>query len=648
MSRDFRVLLGYLSRYRKRYLWGLLALLICDLGNLTIPRLIGTFTDALSQGRLDGRGILIYAGGIVALALVIAFFRYVWRMYVMGTARQVEFDLRQELFLHLEKLSANFYNTHKTGDLMAHATNDLQAVRAAAGQGVLMAADSFYMGTITLVMMLTLVDWRLTVLGLIPLPLLTLSILILGRLVHQRFARVQAAFSNLSDRAQENIAGIRVIKAFVQEEAEIERFQEENRQYVTQYMRLIRVQGLMEPLIQVFAGLGFVIALGYGGNQVLQGKITLGSFVAFNSYLGMLVWPMIAVGWVVNLAQRGVASMGRIQEILDQVPEVTDTFGATLPPSWAEARNRPGLETGSDPEPLLTTNDPAPPPAPLSTGYPANDDRRPREQPVASFSLAEPTALSATKGVGRIEARQLTFRYSRELPPVLKGINLTVEPGTTLGIIGRTGSGKSTLANLLVRIYNPPPGQLFIDGVDVNLIPLQALRQTIGYVLQDTFLFSRTIAENLAFAPGVTAGPQLYEAAKLAQVDADIQEFPRGYATLLGERGITLSGGQRQRVGIARALLKNPPILILDDCLSAVDTATEAKILAGLRPFLEGRTTIIISHRVSAVKNADQIIVLDHGQIIEQGTHTQLLAREGEYWRIYRRQQLEQDIASLE
>lgn len=600
MSRDFRVLLGYLSRYRKRYLWGLLALLICDLGNLTIPRLIGTFTDALSQGRLDGRGILIYAGGIVALALVIAFFRYVWRMYVMGTARQVEFDLRQELFLHLEKLSANFYNTHKTGDLMAHATNDLQAVRAAAGQGVLMAADSLYMGTITLVMMLTLVDWRLTALGLIPLPLLTLSILILGRLVHQRFARVQAAFSNLSDRAQENIAGIRVIKAFVQEEAEIERFQEENRQYVTQYMRLIRVQGLMEPLIQVFAGLGFVIALGYGGNQVLQGKITLGSFVAFNSYLGMLVWPMIAVGWVVNLAQRGAASMGRIQEILDQVPEVTDAFGAALPPSWAAARNDPAAASGSSP------------------------------------------------GVGRIEARQLTFRYSRELPPVLKGIDLTVEPGTTLGIIGRTGSGKSTLANLLVRIYNPPPGQLFIDGVDVNLIPLQALRQTIGYVLQDTFLFSRTIAENLAFAPGVTVGPQLYQATKLAQVDADIQEFPRGYATLLGERGITLSGGQRQRVGIARALLKNPPILILDDCLSAVDTATEAKILAGLRPFLEGRTTIIISHRVSAVKNADQIIVLDHGQIIEQGTHTQLLAREGEYWRIYRRQQLEQDIAALE
>lgn len=600
MSRDFRVLLGYLSRYRKRYLWGLLALLICDLGNLTIPRLIGTFTDALSQGRLDGRGILIYAGGIVALALVIAFFRYVWRMYVMGTARQVEFDLRQELFLHLEKLSANFYNTHKTGDLMAHATNDLQAVRAAAGQGVLMAADSLYMGTITLVMMLTLVDWRLTALGLIPLPLLTLSILILGRLVHQRFARVQAAFSDLSDRAQENIAGIRVIKAFVQEEAEIERFQEENRQYVTQYMRLIRVQGLMEPLIQVFAGLGFVIALGYGGNQVLQGKITLGSFVAFNSYLGMLVWPMIAVGWVVNLAQRGAASMGRIQEILDQVPEVTDAFGAALPPSWAAARNDPAAASGSSP------------------------------------------------GVGRIEARQLTFRYSRELPPVLKGIDLTVEPGTTLGIIGRTGSGKSTLANLLVRIYNPPPGQLFIDGVDVNLIPLQALRQTIGYVLQDTFLFSRTIAENLAFAPGVTVGPQLYQATKLAQVDADIQEFPRGYATLLGERGITLSGGQRQRVGIARALLKNPPILILDDCLSAVDTATEAKILAGLRPFLEGRTTIIISHRVSAVKNADQIIVLDHGQIIEQGTHTQLLAREGEYWRIYRRQQLEQDIAALE
>lgn len=613
MSRDFRILIAYLSRHRRRYLLGLLALLICDLGNLTIPRLIGRFTDALNGGHLNSRGILAYAGSVVSLALIISLFRYVWRMYVMGTARQVEFDLRNELFLHLEKLSARFYATRKTGDLMAHATNDLQAVRAAAGQGVLMAADSFFMGTITLGMMLSMVDWRLTLLGLIPLPLLTISIMILGRLIHERFGRVQAAFSSLSDRAQENIAGIRVVKAFVQEEAEMARFQAENRDYVARFMGLIRVQGLMEPLIQVFAGLGFIIALGYGGNQVLQGEITLGTFVAFNSYLGMLVWPMIAVGWVVNLTQRGVASMGRLQEILDQKPEVTDAFGATLPEAWRFS-----------PNPLTTLAD----------------------SPASGAETS--VALNSQPRLGRIEARNLTFRYASNLPPVLKGLNLVLPAGSTLGIIGRTGSGKSTLVNLLVRVYNPPPGQLFIDGVDVNLIPLQALRETIGYAPQDTFLFSRTIADNLAFAPGVSRGAELLSAARVAQVDTDIQEFPRGYETLLGERGVTLSGGQRQRVGMARALLKKPPILILDDCLSAVDTATEALILAGLQPLMKNRTTVIISHRVSAVKSADQIIVLDQGQISEQGTHAQLLALEGEYWRLYRRQQMEEDIAAIE
>ena len=586
-SRESRGLFRYLRRYRGRYAFGVLALAICDAGNLTIPWITGKFADAFKSGGLTVAGILPYAGAIVSVAVAVAVFRFVWRIFVFGTARAVEYDLREAFFAHLQRLPASFFNTHKTGDLMAHATNDLQAVRAAAGDGVLMAADSALMSVFTLLLMLLTVDWRLTLLGLLPLPLLAVNATVFGRLIHDRFSSVQAAFSTLSDRTQENIAGIRVVKAFAQEGREVERFRRDNRAYVNAFMRLARIRGVLDPSIQFLAGLGFVLVLGYGGRLVLLGRITLGEFVAFNSYLLMMAWPMLAIGWVVNLLQRGVASMGRIQAILDTVPEVAD--GPDLAPPARRAA-------------------PATPPG------------------------------------SRIEFRRLSFSYEPDLPPALQDIDAVVEPGPTLGVIGRIGSGKTTLANLLVRLHNPPGGTLYVDGTDVNRIPLAELRGMFGYVPQDSFLFSRSIADNIAFSPGSHSPQSVAAAVAVAQLEDDLRDFPAGCETLVGERGVTLSGGQRQRVGIARALVKDPQVLILDDCLSAVDTATEARILAGLRPLMQGRTTILISHRVSAVKYADEIVVLDAGRIKERGTHDQLLAARGAYWRLYERQQLEEDI----
>lgn len=588
MSRELRKLFEYLGQYKWRYLAGIAALMVCDLTQLAIPWQVGRVTDEVRGGTITPHKVWVYGLTIIGLAAFTAVFRFVWRIYVFGTARMVETSLRDKLFRHLQTLPADYYNHKKTGDLMAHATNDLQAVRAAAGDGVLMSADSTILSVSTLVVMLSTVDWRLTVLGLLPLPILAVSAGVFGRLIHQRFRRVQEAFSTLSDRAQENIAGARVVKAFVQEKAEIDHFTRDNKHYLDTFMRMVRVQGLLDPSINFLAGAGFVIVLGYGGSLVLQNRLSLGMFVAFNSYLGMLIWPMLAIGWVVNLIQRGTASMGRIQEILDTRTDVVDAPITHVPDAW--------------------------------------------QRPEAAK--------------GRIEARSLSFRYAPDLPYVLEGVSLTVEPGQTLGVIGRTGSGKSTLANLVTRLYNALPGQLFIDGVDVTEMPVAELRRTIGYAPQESFLFSKTIYENIAFPPGSWSEEDVYTAAQIAQVDSDIREFPHGYKTLLGERGVTLSGGQRQRVGIARALLKNPPILVLDDSLSAVDTATEARILAGLKPVMKDRTTIIVSHRVVAVQKADQIIVLDRGHIVERGTHDELMAREGEYYRIYQRQQIEEAIAA--
>lgn len=587
MSTSHSSLLRFLGRYKWRYLLGVLALAGTDLLQQVTPRLIGMFVDDLEAGILDLAGIYRYLAFIIGTALFIAVLRFLWRIFVFGTARFVERDLRADLFAHLERLSASFYHKHKTGDIMAMATNDLQAVRGIAGEGVLMAADAVAMTVFTLIAMISTIGLRLSLWALLPLPFLALLIAVVGRAIFARSRAVQDSFARLSDVVQENISGVRVVKAYTQEAAEEAKFDEANRDYIRRFMAMMRIDGLFDPVVSLFAGLCYVIALLVPGRAVLRGEISLGDFASLTMYIGMLIWPMIAAGWVVHIIQRGFAAFSRIREVLLTEPEVQDA-PETVVPEGGRIR-------------------------------------------------------------GEILIRDLTFQYTPESPPALDGINLHIRPGQTLGILGRTGSGKSTLASLLARIFNPPRGTVFIDGIDVLDLPLDLLRRSIAAVPQEAFLFSRTVGENIAFAPGEWTEEQIRQAARTAHVEHDILEFlPDGFDTMVGERGVTLSGGQRQRVSLSRAILKDAPILVLDDCLSAVDTATEQRILNGLRPVMRDRTTIIISHRVAAVKAADQIIVLERGQIVESGTHDELVALGGRYFRTYQRQQLEEAIASLE
>lgn len=590
-----------LGQYWPRYLIGVAALSLCNVGQLAIPWITGQIIDALRQGALDARSLAIRAGWVLGLALSVAIFRFIWRMFVFGTARRIERDLRERLFTHFQQLSASFYHRKKVGDLMAHATNDLNAVRALAGEGVMAGWDAVVMSIGTLAVMAFAIDWRLTIAAFLPLPILAYIQFRLGGQVHERYKRVQAAFSALSDRVQENVSGARVIKAFAQENAEKRRFAEENQRYFDHFIRMTRIQSLFEPLVGLLDGAGTLICISYGGFLVLQGEISLGQFVAFTSYLHLLVWPMTGLGWVINMAQRATASMSRLQVLFDEVPEVRALPNAKTPQSWQ----------------------------------------------------------------GGISIRNLTFRYAPDLPPALEDVSLEVRPGETLGIVGRTGSGKSTLASLLARVFDPPAGSILIDGTCVTELDPESLRRAIAFVPQDAFLFSTSIRENIAFAPqgnppGFPGNPPslvlssreddadpVIRAARIAQLHGDILQLPDGYETMLGERGITLSGGQRQRVSIARALMKDAPILVLDDCLSAVDTRTEARILEALLPVMRGRTTILIAHRVSALQHADQIVVLAHGRIVERGTHAELLALEGEYRKLWDLQQLQASLEAL-
>ena len=578
--KSFLLLKDFFRKNAWRYALGVLWLILVNSAQLIIPYLLGYITDQIETGQVATADLWRFPGYILAIAAVIVVSRYFWRIYIMGTARMLEFHLRDMLFSHLQKLSANFYNEHKTGDLMAHATNDVNAVRMALGLGIIMLTDSIFLTVATVIIMTQVIDIRLTALALLPLPFMAVLVTFAGRLIHDRFKAVQATFSDMTDRVQENLSGIRVIKTFVQEDSEVERFDQVAQRLVFKNMDLVKVWGLFMPLVQFISGLSYLVVLGYGGILVIEGSITLGAFVAFNTYLAMLIWPMMALGWVINVLQRGASSMERLKVLLETEPEVVDG----------------------------------------------------------------PDVQDVDRLKGELEIRNLDFSYP-DGTAVLEDINIKLPRGNTLAIIGRTGSGKSTLASLLLRLYDPPSGRIFIDGIDINQIPLEVLRRDIGYVPQDAFLFSTTLHENIAFADDSYAREQVEETAKLAQIYDNIVEFPRKFDTLSGERGVTLSGGQKQRMTIARALIKNPALLILDDCLSAVDTGTEEQILKGLRRFMSGRSSIIISHRVSTVQDADEIMVMDQGRIIEQGTHEELLKRGGLYRQLHHKQQLEKLIA---
>ncbi|HKL76515.1 MAG TPA: ABC transporter ATP-binding protein [Halanaerobiales bacterium] len=575
--------LSFFKKYKGRYILGVIWLIIVDGLQLIIPKLLGNITDKIKYDLLDTTGLIKYAGLIIILALGTAIFRFLWRYFIFGTGRLIEKNIREDFYNKLQSLSTRYFNDHKTGDLMAHATNDINAVRMAMGPGIVMIADAVFLTTATIGILIFTIDIRLTLLALIPLPFLSLMAVKFGKIIHSKYKKVQKSFSNMSDKAQENFAGIRVVKAFAQEKEEIDKFAESNRENYEKNVDMFKYSSLFHPLVQFISALSFLIVIGYGGILVIRGTISLGDFVAFNSYLGMLTWPMMALGLVINHLQRGQASLDRLNVIFN---EKEDIFDQNIDENIKEIK-------------------------------------------------------------GKIEIKDLDFKYSDSEEYALKNINLNINPGETAAFIGRTGSGKTTLVNLLLRLYNVEEEKIFIDGNDINDIPLAVVRENIGYVPQDNFLFSNTINKNIAFAnPTNMSQDEIIKASKDAQVYENIIEFPDKFKSLLGERGSNVSGGQKQRISIARALIKNPKILILDDSLSAVDTQTEERILESLEEIMKGKTSILISHRISTIKNADKIFVFDEGKLIEKGNHEDLLKNEKLYYDLYQKQQLEEKIAN--
>ncbi len=603
LPKSLRPLLPYVKRYRWPYIAGTLCVFLTNGIWILFPLVLGKAADDLNSG-VTRRKLLLYAAILLAIAVTKGIFQFLTRWIVIGVSRDIEFDLRNDLFARLEILSYSYYQRNRTGDIMARATNDLSAVRMLLGPAIMYSANTLVYTAGALAFMISISPW-LTLYTFLPLPAVSIVIQTFGRRIHDRFERIQAMFSDISARAQENFSGARLIRAYVQEDAEIRAFEAENQEYIRRSLRLVRLMGMLWPTLELMLGCAVVLVLWLGGREVilglshvplvshlgnshpeitttiaLSGSMSVGQFVSFSTYMMQLTWPVIALGWVINIFQRGTASLVRINEIMQEPPEIHDA---------PEAQDR--------------------------------------------------------EVQGEIEFRGLNFNY--EGKQVLHDLNLRVPAGSSLAIVGPTGSGKTTLVSLVPRIYDAEPGMVVIDGRPIRDYSVASLRKSIGFVPQETFLFSDRIRDNIALGVDSATDEEIHNAAEAANIAADIESFPEGYETMVGERGITLSGGQKQRTAIARALIRNPKILILDDALSSVDTHTEDKILNHLRDVMRGRTTIFISHRVSTVRNADRIAVLHGGRIVELGTHEELLALNGYYSDLYNKQLLEEELAEV-
>lgn len=575
----FERITPYLKQNIKSIIFGILVLLVVDAIQMAIPMVMRTAIDRIGTPGFTQSKLAMYSVAILIMSGFIALMRYFWRILIIGTSWKIERGLRQDFYQHLIKLSQNFFNKSKIGDLMAHSTNDMNAIRMLFGIGLVAAADIIIMMLATIAFMLT-INVRLTLYAVIPMPILSLAISYFGRRIHKQFTRVQRKFSELSGMVQESLSGIRVVKAFNQEEPELDKMNKFSEEYLVDNVKMAKLSGLFRPFLAFIVGVSMVIVLVFGGIATINKEITIGEFVAFNAYLGMLVWPMIAIGWIVELYQRGTASLKRINNIFAIEPEIVDD---------------------------ANTED--------------IDDLK-----------------------GSIEVRNLSFRYSSDDELIFDKISFKLEESHTLAIVGRTGCGKSTLIDLLTRVYNPPRDTIFIDGHEIYKIPLQTLRKSLIAVPQDIFLFSDTIANNIKFGASDATREDVYRVAKLAQIYDELIGLEKGFDTIIGERGVTLSGGQKQRIAIARAILTDPAILIMDDSLSAVDTKTEKSILSHLIEQRKNKTTIIIAHRISSLQHAEEIIVLDKGKIAERGTHIELLKQRGIYYDLFQKQKLKERI----
>jgi len=576
-------LIPYLQRHRRILVYGFLAIVGSNVFAVFVPIFVGEAIDS-TQSSASFTILLRYALLVVGTVLISGFFTFLTRQTIIAVSRRAEYDLRNDFLRHIQRLHLSYFQNTPTGDLMAHATNDINAVRNVLGPGIMYSANTF-VGFVMIISIILVINAKLTLLALIPFPFVSYSVYRLGKVIHHQFEKVQSHYSDLTTRVQENLSGIRVIKAYVREGYEISAFRSLSWDYLRKNMSLAKVQALIWPLMFMLTGLSLIIIIWAGGLEVIKGTMTLGSVIQFVIYLGMLTWPMIALGWVTNIFQRGAASMGRIARILDTQPEIRDT--------------------------AITDH-----------------------------------SIKTIRG--KIEFRNISFYHKDTAQPTLKNINLAIESGMTIAIVGYTGCGKTSLVNLIPRLYDVAQGQIFIDDIDIRQIPLEVLRSNIGFVPQETFLFSDTIKENIAFGIENHEGEgRVADAAQISQIAKDIEDFPDKYDTMIGERGITLSGGQKQRISIARALARLPRILILDDALSAVDTYTEEGILHQLRTVMAERTSIIISHRISTVKDADHIVVLDNGQIVERGNHNELIALGKIYAELHNKQLLEEELERL-